>query len=128
MSCAVCDAAEHAPDDTLATLVRRQAVTIDRLRTRLDSFGLARVEARVRELEEILARTNAAQPQKTAVDVCRELALTDPRDQVSLRCVWCGRVGGGNHAGDCAWQRAVVVAGKARDRETRAVVDRWRTG
>lgn len=121
----VCLAAEHASDDSLGSTVRRQAVTIGRLRDRLDSFGLARVEARVRELEETLMRVQASQPQKVAVEVCRELARTDPRDAVSLRCVWCGEV---QHRADCTWRQASTVAQIAEKRERKDLIDRWRTG
>lgn len=123
-ACPVCDAAEHASDDTLASLVRRQAVTITRLRDRLDSFGLARAEARVRELEEILERTNRTAPQKVAVEIARELARTDPRDCETLRCQWCGETN--QHRKDCTWRQAQIVAEQAQKRETQAVVERWR--
>ena len=129
--CHVCEAAEHASDESLASLVRRQAVMLERARAKLDTFGLARAEARVRELEETLTRVQLAQPQRTAVEVCRELARTDPRDMESLRCQWCGeptlRDDYVKHRPDCTFIQAQIVAERAGKRDTQQVIDRWRT-
>lgn len=126
-ACAICEAAERSSDP--AAMIRWQSGEIDRLRARLDTLGLARAEARVRELEEILQRVQASQPQRTAVEVCRELARTDPRDQESLKCLWCAQptVSGDrvDHRKDCTWTQAVVVAKAAGKQERKQLIERW---
>jgi hypothetical protein len=121
VGCHVCVAAEHASDDSLASLVRRQAVTIDRLRSNLDTFRLAAAQMRIRDLEETVTRLNTTRPRQMATEVASELAAMDPRDS-DLACLFCfERIGPGGpergHRRDCMWKRAqVVVEVLQRDR------------
>ena len=105
---------------------------IDRLLSRRDTIDHARAKARVVELEETLVRVQQSQPQRLAVEVCRELALTDPRDMESLKCLWCAaetvRGDQVKHRPDCTFIQAQIVADRAAKDDTRRVVDRWRTG
>jgi hypothetical protein len=129
--CPVCEAVASASDDTLRTAFTIQAMTIDRLRSSVDTFALAAANARIRELEESLERVNRTRPQSMAVEVARELAATDPRDLESLRCLWCGAEDperpGREHRKGCTWKRAEVVAERQAKDETKHVVDRWRS-
>jgi multidrug efflux pump subunit AcrA (membrane-fusion protein) len=124
-ACAVCVACEHGSDDSLASLVRRQAVTIDRLRSNLDTFRLAAAQMRIRELEETVQRLNVTRPRQMATEVASELAQMDPRDP-DLTCLFCFERIGPNeptrgHRKDCAWKRAqVVVEVLERDRRKAA--------
>lgn len=109
IGCPVCLAAEHGSDDSLGSLVRRQAVTIDRLRSNLDTFALVAAKGRIRELEELLERVNRSQPQRVAVQIAADLAQIDPRlNDGTLECFFCCQKG--THRKDCMWRRACVVA------------------
>lgn len=122
MTCAVCLAVETAADASKDALIRRQAVTIERLRGNLDTFKLAAAQMRVRELEEVVQRLNTTRPRQMAAEVATGLALMDPRDP-DLACLFCFQRIGPNeptrgHQGDCMWKRAQVVA-EVLERERR---------
>lgn len=116
--CHVCTAAEFASDDTLAGLVRRQALTIDRLRSSVDTFATVAAKGRIRELEEALERVNRTRPEAMAVEVCRQLVDMDPRtNEGEQACFFCFQHG--THRKDCAWQRAVVAVDRVKANEKR---------
>jgi hypothetical protein len=117
--CAVCVAAEFASDETLASLVRRQAVTIDRLRSNLDTFALVAARGRIRELEETLERVNRTRPASMAVEVCRDLAEMDPRtNDGPQECFFCCQPAG-QHRKDCSWRRATAAVDQVKRDEKR---------
>jgi hypothetical protein len=120
--CVVCLAVETAGDVSKDALIRRQALTIERLRSNLDTFKLAAAQMRIRELEEVVQRLNTTRPKQMATEVAGELALMDPRDP-DLACLFCFQRIGPNeptrgHRGDCMWKRAQVVA-EVLERERR---------
>lgn len=116
MACEVCLVVEQASEPTKDELIRRQAVTIDRLRSNLDTFRLAAANGRIRELEEMLERVNRSNPRGMATEVVRELALMDPRsNDGDQSCFFCCVKGSRHtdhvpHRKDCLFKRAVVAA------------------
>lgn len=105
----MCLACKHASDDTKDALIRRQAVTIDRLRGSVDTFKLAAANARIRELEETLSRVNRSNPRGMATEVVRDLAQMDPRcNDDTMACFFCCQKG--SHRRDCMWHQASIAA------------------
>ena len=65
-------------------LCQAKDAQIHRLLSRQDTIEHARAKARAVELEETLRRVNHSQPSRAAVEVARQLAGMDPRDQTSM--------------------------------------------
>lgn len=106
---------------TDCALCQAKDAQIVRLLSRRDTIDHARAKARVVELEETIARTNRSQPLRAAVEVCRQLAGMDPRDQTSMACLFCCSDLGdriepkSKHRPECFWVAAVELV-KATDR------------